>query len=565
MNNRHAPRRIALVGLPGSGKTSVARVLARRLGRPWRYVDTDELVVALDGRSVPQIFRDSGEEAFRNVERKAIAQHERSEYTVIATGGGAVLDPINRRRLWQSALVVHLKARPETLASRVLGSENKAGSRPLLGGNDQFARLLELDEQRGPLYNLADWTIQTDALYPDQVAEEILRVHQRLGEQLAARQGRERAWIETDTGGGGSAAAQVSTPSGSYSIYTGPGELSRLGERMRAVGLKGRATVVADASVAPLYGEQVLSALRTEGFDAELVTIAGGEQNKHLGEVARVYDRLIDRRSERGDTVVALGGGVVTDLAGFVAATYLRGVPLVHVPTSLLGMVDASIGGKVGVDHALGKNLIGAFYQPRLVVADVDVLTTLPQRELTAGWAEVVKHALIMDADLLQTMEQEAARILALDAEAVTPVLRRSAQLKAGVVSADEREGGPRMALNYGHTIGHAIEAATGYIAVLHGEGVAVGMQGAATIAVRMGLLSQETADHQQRVLEQFGLPLRSPGVDLDRVLSAMTLDKKVSARKQRWVLLAEIGRTVIRDDVPADLVREVVTELIRE
>jgi len=224
-----------------------------------------------------------------------------------------------------------------------------------------------------------------------------------------------------------------------------------------------------------------------------------------------------------------------------------------------------SIGGKVGVDHALGKNLIGAFYQPRLVVADVDVLSTLPQRELTAGWAEVVKHALIMDAGLLQTMEQEAARIVALDAEAVTPVLRRSAQLKAGVVSADEREGGPRMALNYGHTIGHAIEAATGYIAVLHGEGVAVGMQGAATIAVRMGLLSQETADHQQRVLEQFGLPLRSPGVDLDRVLSAMTLDKKVSARKQRWVLLAEIGRTVIRDDVPADLVREVVTELIRE
>jgi 3-dehydroquinate synthase len=315
--------------------------------------------------------------------------------------------------------------------------------------------------------------------------------------------------------------------------------------------------------VAPLYGERALSALRDAGFDTDIVTIPAGEAVKHLATVATVYDRLIDRRAERGDAIVALGGGVTTDLAGFVAASYLRGVPLVQVPTSLLGIVDASIGGKVGVDHTRGKNLIGAFYQPRLVVADVDVLKTLAPRDLTEGWAEVIKHALIMDPDLLAQMEAEADQVLSLDPEAVTPILRRSAALKAQVVSADEREGGLRMTLNYGHTIGHALEAATGYLAVRHGEAVAVGMQGAARIAVEMGLVEAAVAERQRRVLERYGLPLRWPGVDPDAVLAALAFDKKVAARRQRWVLLRDVGRTELRDDVSPELVRRVVGELL--
>jgi 3-dehydroquinate synthase len=565
--NRHAPRRIVLIGLPGCGKSAVGRIVARRLDGPWRFADTDDVIVARDGRPIPQIFAESGEAAFRACERAAIAAETEHGLRVISTGGGAVIDPRNREALWRGALVVFLRARAETLIARLTSpGARDVTSRPLLATGDPERRLLELLEQRTPLYELADWTIQTDALYPDQVAEEIVHVHQRLGEQLVARPERERAWQSesmTPREDSGDPAAWVRATSGSYPVFTGAGELRRLGRRMRDLGLKGRATVVSDSKVAPLYGEQALSALRGEGFDADLVTIPAGEEQKHLATVATVYDKLIDRRAERGDAIVALGGGVTTDLAGFVAASYLRGVPLVQVPTSLLGMVDASIGGKVGVDHARGKNLIGAFYQPRLVVADVDVLTTLSPRDLTEGWAEVIKHALIMDPDLLARMENDAERVLALDPDALTPILRRSAELKAHVVSADEREGGLRMTLNYGHTIGHALESATGYLSVRHGEAVAVGMQGVAQIAVAMGLLDPAIADRQRCVLERYGLPLRWPGVEIEAVLAALAFDKKVAARRQRWVLLRDVGRTEIRDDVPAELVRRVVSELL--
>ncbi len=563
MTNRHAPRRIVLIGLPGSGKTSVARLLARRLGNSWSHGDTDDQVMKLDGRSIPDIFSESGEDAFRRLEQQAVAEYDRREHIVISTGGGAVLDPVNRRRLWQNGLVIFLKARPETLAERVNSPNSQAEARPLLAGDDPLTRLQELARRRAPTYDLADWTIQTDALFPDQVAEEAFHVHQRLGEQLLGRSNRDRAWRTDDQSTPDGPAAWVNASTGSYPVYTASGELDRLAERMREAGLKGRATVVADVRVAALYGEQVLGSLREGGFDPELITIPSGEENKHLGTISDVYDRLLERKSERGDPVVALGGGVATDMAGFAAATYLRGVPLVHVPTSLLGMVDAAIGGKVGVDHARGKNLIGAFYQPCLVLADVDVLRSLPSRDLTAGWAEVIKHALIMDAALLQNLEQHTKEILKLDGAAVTPVLRRSARLKANVVSADERESGARMTLNYGHTIGHGIEAATSFSAVLHGEAVAIGMQGAAEIAVRIGILSADVAERQRRVLQQFGLPLRWPGVNADAVIEAMSLDKKVSAKKQRWVLLSDVGRTVTRDDVPAELVREVVAGLV--
>lgn len=562
-NNNRLPTRIVLIGLSGSGKTTIARLLARLLDGTWRHADTDDMVVALDGRRIPQIFKQSGEEAFRRIEHRAVAQFERGEHTVIATGGGTILDPENRRTLWQDAFVVYLKARPEILAQRVADSVGPpATSRPMLEGGTPAERLGELAALRGPLYELADWIIPTDNLTPEELAAAILSVYERLGVRLTTRAGRSAAWQRPQSADGG-VATWVRTPSGSYPVFTDAGELGRLGERMLQVNLKGRATVIADANVAGLYGETVLTSLRAAGFDTELTTIPMGEQHKHLGTVAGVYDFLIGRKSERGDAIVALGGGVTTDLAGLVAATYLRGVPLVHVPTSLLAMVDAAIGGKVAVDHQRGKNLIGAFYQPRLVVADVETLGSLSQRDVTAGWAEVIKHGLILDPDLVEMLERDADRVLALDPEAVTPILRRSAQIKGKIVGEDEREGGLRMTLNYGHTIGHAIEAATGYSHVLHGEAVAVGMQGAASIAVRMGVLAAEVAEQQTRLLGRYNLPLSWPGVDVEATFEAMTLDKKVAARKQRWVLLSEVGRTVIRDDVPLDLVRDVVNALL--
>ncbi|MBI2913812.1 MAG: 3-dehydroquinate synthase, partial [Chloroflexi bacterium] len=277
-----------------------------------------------------------------------------------------------------------------------------------------------------------------------------------------------------------------------------------------------------------------------------------------------IYDWLIDQRAERGHAIVALGGGMVTDLAGYVAATFARGLPLVHVPTSLLAMVDAAVGGKVAVNHPRAKNLIGAFYQPRLVLADVATLRTLPPRELASGWAEVIKHAFIADAGLLAFLEENVESILKLEPDPTTEAIHRSVAIKAAVVSRDEREEtGERAVLNYGHTLAHAIEAATDYGRFLHGEAVALGMTAAAAISRRLGLLSPGIVERQRRLMERFGLPTRAQGIDRARVAQAMALDKKVQARAIRWVLLEGIGRPVLRDDVPTSAVEEALDEVL--
>jgi 3-dehydroquinate synthase len=261
--------------------------------------------------------------------------------------------------------------------------------------------------------------------------------------------------------------------------------------------------------------------------------------------------------------LLAFGGGVATDLAGFVAATYLRGLPLVQVPSSLLGMVDAAIGGKVAVNHREGKNLIGAFYQPRLVVADGSFLPSLPPRELTAGWGEIIKHGLIMDTELLGWLEQESEPLQRLEPEPVARMLQRNLALKGRVVSADEREDGPRMLLNYGHTVGHGLEAATGYGTLLHGEAVAIGMQAEAFIARELGMIDDALVERQTALIAQYGLPRQAPVVEPAAVLGAMTLDKKVANGTLRFALLERAGAAVVRADVPMELVRAAVDRVV--
>jgi 3-dehydroquinate synthase len=355
----------------------------------------------------------------------------------------------------------------------------------------------------------------------------------------------------------------VRAASASYPVFVAWGALPDLGRRVVQAGLGGRAFLIADANVHERWGAAAEEALRSAGFGVAVYCVPAGEASKSLETAASIYDWLVAQRAERGEAIVALGGGMVCDLAGFVAATFARGLPLVHVPTSLLAMVDAAVGGKVAVDHPKAKNLIGAFYQPRLVLADVSVLQTLPPRELTSGWAEVIKHALIMDEELLRLLEDNAEAAQRLDPEVAERVIARSVALKAGVVTEDEREEtGRRMILNYGHTIGHGLEAAAGYAGLLHGEAVAVGMSGAACIAVRLGILAPEIAERQDALLARFGLPPRAPGVDARKALAAMALDKKAQGGAVRWVLLEDIGRTVIRRDVPPPLVEEVLAGL---
>jgi len=273
-----------------------------------------------------------------------------------------------------------------------------------------------------------------------------------------------------------------------------------------------------------------------------------------------VYDWLISERVERSDFVVCVGGGVVTDLGGFAAATCLRGIAFVDVPTSLLGMVDASIGGKTGVDHTRGKNLIGAFAQPSAVVIDPRVLASLDERQLRNGWAEVIKHGFILDEGLTLELEAVAGQPEAMMSAAL---IARSVAIKAGVVSEDEREAGGRTLLNYGHTIGHAIEAVTGYRSYLHGEAVAVGMRAAGLIAVELGMLPADDFERQQRLIRAAGLPETAPGVPVDAVLDAAMMDKKVRRGDITWVLLERIGQATTRRGVPETVVRAAVERVL--
>ena len=328
----------------------------------------------------------------------------------------------------------------------------------------------------------------------------------------------------------------------SYDIRIGRGLLAELPELVRAACPAARYAVITDSHIGKLYGEQVVTRLHDATLPAELFEFPAGEWNKTRETWAALSDRMLARQFGRDCAVLALGGGVVGDVAGFVAATYLRGVPYVQVPTSLLAMIDSAIGGKTGVDVPAGKNLLGAFHQPRLVIADLDVLTTLPAVQVAAGVAEAVKHGVIADADYVAFLERECRAVQAKDAGALEHVVSRSVEIKAEVVAADEREAGRRATLNFGHTVGHAVEA-TAKFAVLHGEAIAIGMACEARLAEALEIAERGTADRIRGVLEGYGLPLALPEpAAVDDLIAAMQLDKKARAGTVRFALPRAIG-----------------------
>jgi len=349
----------------------------------------------------------------------------------------------------------------------------------------------------------------------------------------------------------------VVLPHHSYDVVVEAGALGRLGAIARGAAPSDRCALVADENVVALHGGAARAALEGAGYDVLAITLPAGEAHKTLDTVRRVYEALLDSRLERRSPVIALGGGVTGDTAGFAAATYLRGVPFVQCPTTLLAMVDSSVGGKVGVNVPQGKNLIGAFHQPVAVVADPLVLSTLPLREVRCGLAECVKHAIIADATLFDFIEEDADAILGLDARVVAELVRRNVEIKAAVVTADEREAGVRAHLNLGHTFGHAIEATTGYGPIQHGEGVALGLIAAAEVAARQGLCDAALPARVRALLARLGLPVRAALTSDEDLMAAMRLDKKVRDDRIRFVLPTGLGGVTIRDDVPAAVVAE--------
>ncbi|MBD2511996.1 3-dehydroquinate synthase [Nostoc muscorum FACHB-395] len=348
----------------------------------------------------------------------------------------------------------------------------------------------------------------------------------------------------------------------SLSCANAPSSLDQLGQQMANLKLGKKVLLVSNPTIFKHYGERAITSLTSAGFEVASCTLPPGERYKTLNSIQKLYDIALENRLERSATMVALGGGVIGDMTGFAAATWLRGINVVQVPTTLLAMVDSAIGGKTGVNHPHGKNLIGAFHQPRLVLIDPDVLKTLPMREFRAGMAEVIKYGVIWDAELFAQLEasKRLDQLRYVKPELIDTILTRSCQAKADVVGKDEKEGGLRAILNYGHTIGHAVESLTGYRLVNHGEAVAIGMVAAGQIAVELGMWQKEDTERQNALIQKTGLPTQLPsGLDIEGIIEALQLDKKVKAGKVRFVLPTQIGVVTVTDEVPSDIIRQVL------
>ena len=532
----HIGGRIVLVGLMGAGKTSIGRRLAARLGLP--FLDADAEIETAAGCSIPELFARYGEPYFRDGEKKVIRRLLSGGPAVVAYGGGAFMDPETRAATRDRALSIWLRCDLPTLVRRVATREN----RPLLANKDHEATLRRLMDIRYPVYAEADVIVDCGDEMPETTTSHVLRAltghkpPRRLPVQLSASR---------------------------YDVVIGDGLLARAGALLAPVLPRKRAMIVSDANVARLHLPMLRDSLAGNGIETGTVIVPAGEATKTLDTYLSVVDRLLEARVERRTAVIALGGGVVGDLAGFAAATTLRGLPFVQIPTTLLSQVDSSVGGKTGVNTKRGKNLVGAFYQPLIVLADTATLATLPPRELRAGYAEIVKAGLIGDAGFFAWCEQHGRAVASGDREAQAEAIERACAFKAAVVGDDEREEKPndgRALLNLGHTFGHALEAEYGYDGgLVHGEGVAIGLGLAFRLSAVLGHCTQADADRVHAHIASVGMAadLRS----LNRRFSAagliahMRRDKKMRDGALHFVLARGIGDAFTSADVPAEAV----------
>ncbi len=510
---------IFLYGPPASGKSAVGSLLAKELELP--FYDLDSEIELQADRIIPEIFAEEGESGFRLRESKVLRQLLKRPAGVVSLGGGSLLEPGNRSVVEGNGQIVCLTASINTILERLNLSGN---GRPLLDGNQQ-GKLEQLLIEREGHYKSFKHQLQNDGQTP---AEAAWLIQVDLGRFFAKGMGQ------------------------GYPVEVLSGGLDRLGEMIQPFKPDGANILVSDENVADHYKSRALSWLRLAGYRFESVVLPPGEQNKSLGTVELLLDRFTKAGMDRHSLVVSMGGGVVGDLAGFTAAIYLRGVRWAAVPTSLLSMVDASLGGKTGADLPQGKNLVGAFHPPEMVLVDPEMLTTLPDVEFINGMAEVVKHGVIGDRELF---DQCCQGLHAVHADIIR-LVRRAVAVKLRVIQADPFEKGQRASLNLGHTLGHALEAVSGY-QIKHGEGVAIGMAAAARLSEQVGIAQKGLAAELESCLLSLGLPVRIPGnLDRSRLSAAMLFDKKRLHGRQRLVLPVRIGevRWGVEIDDPASL-----------
>ena len=543
---------VVLVGLPGSGKSAVGRRLAHRHGAT--FIDLDERIEKAAGIPIAEIFAERGEAAFRAFERQAVVDLGPADtgsdiHTVIATGGGAVVDPRNRWTLYRERVPVWLDVRPEVLAQRLRRSPTV---RPLIGGRDPMGTIRDLGRDRDRFYSAAHRLngVAELATIVDRVDELVAASAAGIGQVEPTVLLRGRSLGGDLLIGEGIAAAAV-------------------GDALRGLRAR-RAILVSEPGAWAAAGEAIGSALADDGWPVERVLLPQGEAAKRLTVIEEAAAQLARLRVERGEPLVAIGGGALGDAAGFLAASWLRGVPYIQVPTTLVAQIDSSIGGKTGVDLAAGKNLLGAFHPPAAVVVDITFVRSLPERQRRAALGEAVKMAALGDERLFALLEADGEAIAggeetAFSDGAVAELVERAAWAKVAVVDGDEREQGAadgRITLNLGHSLGHAFEAAGGFSELLHGEAVAHGLRGAVRIGRELGVTPVARGDRIERLLTRLGLATGLLPYPLSPVLDALAADKKHAGGALRWVLPTADG-SVVRSDVPAEIVERAAASLL--
>lgn len=511
---------IVLAGFMGAGKSSVGRYVAERLKRP--FVDMDALIEQRQERSIAQIFAADGEAAFRRWESALAQELAEQQGLVIAAGGGALLDAESRTAFLRSSIVVCLQANVDELLRRIGAN----GVRPLLHVENPRQRIQQLLTERSAAYNTIPLQLDTNGLTVSAAGDRVIALALGLHD-------------------GEFYAQPLHAPGADYAIIIGDGASAHLAILLADRGLDPRVALATNATLAPLHGPAVSQALQRAGLTPILCTVPDGESFKTLETVSRLYAQFAQAQLERNSAVIALGGGVMGDMAGFAAATYLRGLPFVQLPTTLLAMVDASVGGKVGVDlPGVGKNLVGAFKQPLLVVADTALLATLPAAEFRAGLAEVVKHGILGAPDLFATLEGVGPRSLPW-------LVNEALRVKVRIVEADPFERDVRAHLNLGHTFAHALELASNFT-IRHGEAVAIGIAAASHLGLTLGLCEDAVQARIVRLLQRLGLPIRIPAAlarPATDLMAAMSSDKKKERGRLRLVIPRQIGQVELRDD----------------
>lgn len=551
---RLGQRSIVLVGLMGCGKSSIGKRLAARLGLP--FLDADEEIERAAAKTINDIFSDHGEAHFREGERKVISRLLSNGPQVLATGGGAYMHPDTRQRIRESSVSIWLRADLPVLMRRV----SKRDTRPLLRSGNPEATMRKLIEARYPVYAGADMTVESRDEPHEVIVSEIIN---RMLHHPALASPKP---IQTkDTSPPMTSATQdqpahrkvgVDLANRSYDVLIGTGLVRRAGSLIKEHLGNVRCGIVTDENVARHHLAALEDSLKAEGMFAGSIILKPGEATKSFRELGPLCEKLLELGLERGDIIVPFGGGVIGDLAGFAAGILRRGVRFVQVPTSLLAQVDSSVGGKTGINTPQGKNLIGVFHQPNLVLADTDVLATLPEREVRAGYAEVAKYGLLGDAAFFGWLEQHWRGVFGNSGPDLTHAIETSVRAKAAIVARDEHETGDRALLNLGHTFGHALEAWTGFSSrLLHGEGVSIGMCLAFRLSEELGFSPKGTAERVTRHLKAVGLPVHIndiPGsrANADELMRLMAQDKKVQRGRLTFILARKIGDAFITRDV---------------